>query len=268
MSRVVPEVSLRTLFLVLHPRRYIAAQPLESGIVGRLNRGKRLAYLSAFFAFNAAVLVAPIFTTNAAGELIATFVATAGLTFWVFYACVLVAGDSADVISTFRSVVYCTGVYLSALFSVLLLFASPIGVDRLDFLGAIFQHARRQTERFLAAGDASYVGYFVGILPVVFVLLALAYYLYSLYLAARIRHGVDIVPAMYVAAVTLVLPVALGSFGVKLFSGTGTPTVLAPVVLPIERAIGYSDGGFLVLGGVIVVLGAIFINNAVIKSHQ
>lgn len=246
-TRLFPAVSLNNLFLVLRPRTYIASQPLDSGIVGRVNRAKRVLFLGIFFLFNTVLLLYPYWGSVSAGELLLAFLAITGVMFWVYYALLFVTGNRADIITTFRSVVYCTGVYLAALFTVLVTM-SGAGT--------------------LASGEVLFDRTAGGIPLNPLLGLAFLYFVYAVYHSTRIRHGASRVEGGFVTVGSTVLAVLIPYGGMVVFSQTRQPEPPAFLMDWLGDLTGFSDPGLFVIGEVFVVLVVIFLYQAVIRRYQ
>jgi len=239
ITQIFPSVSLRNIFLTLRPRKYIASQPLESGIVGRVPRAKRLLFLSIFFGVNIGLLVAPIFGSVDAGEIFLAFLAVTGIMFWVYYGLLMISGQNTDIITVFRSVVYCTGIYLAAFFSALLLIPNPI---------------RSLTE--ISSLTTNLISF-------VLLLLTFFYYCYSIYVSTRIRHGTTRINAVLITVGSIGLSATIPYYGARLFSDL--PDALQE---SINTMTGFQDAGLFIIGEIFVVLVAIFIHQAIIRRHD
>lgn len=154
------------------------------------------------------------------------------LTFVMFHLAVWVTRSSNGYLQSINTVVYSTGIYLAAIFSVTwyITMAESIVVAEewliwlqaefvytiIDAVGSDLELATGRPEP-VSLADATRAG--VSTLALLFV--SIAYYLYSLYLGAQINHDADRTTALLTVVLVVVSPAlfVLGSVLVALYGG-------------------------------------------------
>jgi hypothetical protein len=192
---------------VFRPARFLASRPTTDGR-GLASRGRTLAHALVALVVNLALYAVPVavgytvVTGDTLGSVLAyvayPFVLLVGVTLWAFHGAVVATGNSRGLVESAQTVATAAGVYLALAVG----FLYPLLVAP-GALGAFLRGATMYLFVF-DAGTATAPP--PGVLAAVGGVVAACYYAYSLYAAARVRHGASRVDAVLVAAVPLAMP--------------------------------------------------------------
>lgn len=222
MVRLLPKVSLEKVYILLSPKRYISNQPDESGIVGRSSRIRRTIFLAGFFILNILLFLPTL--QRQLSEVLILVPLTAGITYWLYTLGLRITGNPHDTIQTFRTVVYSTGIYLCLFVGALVTFGERnVAIHRtlrtlsgqgeaympmfLQPLGRLFffVYVGQGDFDYFLDGPGSY-----GMQPqlmmqaqLILVVTLFLYYLYSLYISARIRHDASRTDAVTITLLSI-----------------------------------------------------------------
>lgn len=205
MLRRSPLVTL--VDVVFRPARFLASRPTAGGR-GVAASGRVLAYAVAALAVNLALYAAPVavgytvVTGDTLGSVLAyvayPFVLLVGVTLWAFHGAVVLTGNSRGLAESAQTVATTSGVYLALALG----FLYPLLVAP----GALGEFLRGATMYLFVFDAGTATAPQPGLLAAVVGVVAGCYYAYSLYAAARIRHGASRPDAVLAAAFPLAMP--------------------------------------------------------------
>jgi hypothetical protein len=176
--------------IVFRPEAFLRSRP-EAYDQGWRGKSRVAGRSVAFLAVNLLLYAAPLTVVFAgiaetdplAGVLLVSypFVLLTGVTVWAFHAAVVLTRNSRGFVASFQTVTTTVGAYLALAIG----FAFPVLLAR----GALGEFLRGATlYLFIFSGD-SVTAPSPSQITVVLAVVAGCYYAYSLYVAARVRHG-------------------------------------------------------------------------------
>lgn len=213
------------LDVVFRPGRFLATRPAAGGS-GVTARTGVLVRALAYLASNLVLYAVPVAVSygavvgqtplDAALYVAYPFLLLTAVTTWGFHAAVVVTGNSRGLVASVQTVCTTAGTYLALALG----FAFPVLVGQ----GAFGEFLRGATMYLFVFSGEGATAPTPGRLAAIGAAVAACYYAYSLYLAARIRHGASRFGSAVVGAVALCSPVAVYPW---LVSATSLPALLA-----------------------------------------
>lgn len=252
--RAIPDTSL--VDAAFRPAMFIRTRP---DIRATNRRGKvRVAFsISVFYLLNVVVYAIPVallymsltrFNLQDAVTIVALpFLSISGFTFWTFHLGLLLTGNSGNMLESYQTVVYSTGIYLAGYLGYLYPVLLPN--IRQDTLGYFFDFGAVTTyyagQLFLIpfrlfdviaplrlievlSRLSSFDFVFIPLLrqqvnpgTIAIAGLLASYYTYSIYLGARLRHGATRLESLVTVATTITAPIFAVVVFARISAGMG-----------------------------------------------
>lgn len=240
------------LDLVFRPAVFLQSRPnpYDQGLEGKIRIiGRSLIFLAAnllLYALPLTVAFAGVTGTQPfAGVVLLAypFALLTGITVWAFHAAVVITRNARGFVTSLQTVTTTAGVYLALAMGLafpVLLSRGPLG----EFLRGATMYL------FIFSGDATAPS--PEQISVILAIVAGCYYAYSLYVAARVRHGATRFEGSVVATLSLIAPVLI------------FPWLTSPDESSLPAILHSMD--WVVFGGVLGLLSVVAISANLIRS--